>query len=70
MCVDVRMEWSTHDVMVAVPEAGEVVDNGARVALLQAQHADVRGLVVGLLRRVLHQVFNAQQRSPTERQQR
>lgn len=47
-----------------MPEAGHVVDDSPRMSVLGAQRADVRGLVVRLLRRVLDQVLHAQQRSP------
>lgn len=47
-----------------MPEAGHVVDNCTRMALLGAERAHVRGLVVRLLRRVLHQVLQPQQRRP------
>lgn len=57
-------EGTTHEIVAAVPVAGEVVDDGARVALLGAQRAQVRGLVVRLLGRMLDQVLHAHQRSP------
>lgn len=47
-----------------MPEAREMVDDGARVALLGAQGAQVRGLVVRQVRRMLYQILHAYQRSP------
>lgn len=47
-----------------MPETSHVVDDGAGMALLGAQGAQVLGFVVLLLRRVFDKVLQPYQRSP------
>lgn len=49
-----------------MPETSHVVDDGTWMALLGTQHAHIAWLVVRFFGRVLHQVFQAQQRGSTQ----